>query len=67
MTPARNPSSNRLWWLAATVASLALVALVYWPVLDAGLVWDDISNFTTYPALYHGDAWLGYLRTGFGE
>lgn len=64
-TPPRLP--NRLWWWLATLATLVLVAAVYWPVLDAGLVWDDIANFKAHAWLYYGDEWLGYLLSGYNQ
>jgi len=36
-------SSFRTFWLS--LALVALTAVVYWPVKDAGIIWDDKSHF----------------------
>lgn len=53
--------------IAATAFVLAIVAAVYWPVLDAGFVWDDFLTFEQRAWLYDGDAWKHYIFNGFNE
>jgi len=57
---------NRHWaWL--TLAVLVLVALVYSPVWQAGLVWDDKTIFRDNAWLRYGDAWQGFIFRNFAD
>lgn len=44
---------------------LLVVAIVYWPVLRADFVWDDLIDFQDMAWLRHGQAWLDYVFRGF--
>lgn len=44
---------------------LLVVATVYWPVLRASFVWDDLIDFQSMAWLRHGQAWLDYVFRGF--
>lgn len=44
---------------------LLLVALVYWPAIHAGFVWDDIIDFQQMSWLTYRDEWKHYIFTGF--
>lgn len=47
------------------VSILTLVALVYWPVIHAGFVWDDIIVFQQMSWLTEGNEWRHYIFRGF--
>ena len=49
------------------VASLVLLitGAVYWPVLHAGFVWIDFTDFVDMPWLRHGDLWQQYIFKNF--
>lgn len=66
-SPVRFLYSGRNAYALGALAVLALVAVVYWPVLSAGFVWDDLLNFKQRAWLYHGDEWKQYVFTGFND
>lgn len=50
---------------AAALLVLALVAAAYWPVLHAGLVWDDKTIFHDNAWLRYGDGWKDFIFHNF--
>ena len=58
-----SPRAQRLR-AAAPWAACALIALVYWPILRGGFVWDDKIAFVDAAWLRQGDAWLHYAWVG---
>ncbi|MBD8873111.1 tetratricopeptide repeat protein [Rhodanobacter sp. DHB23] len=56
--------SNKLTWIAAT-AVILVVAIVYWPVLHAQFIWDDLIDFQQHAWLSQGDEWKHYVLRGF--
>jgi hypothetical protein len=64
----RKASASGPWWLSMpAAASLIIVAvsLVYWPVVHADFVWDDLIDFRDNAWLTHGDAWMHYVLKDF--
>lgn len=59
--------TGRLAFSLALLAVAAVVTLVYWPVTQAGFVWDDLLTFEQRAWLHHGDAWKRYIFTGFNN
>lgn len=51
-----NSEQNRKHWIPVA-ALIALVAALYFPVLGAGYIWDDIAFFTPSSDLRTGDVW----------
>lgn len=58
------PAAGERLRAAAPWAVCALVALVYWPVLSGGFVWDDKIAFVDSAWLRHGNDWLHYAWRG---
>lgn len=52
---------------SVTVAVLILIAILYWPVMHAGFVWDDILDFVDMGWLTHGDDWKHYIFKDFND
>lgn len=50
---------------AAASLVLVIVALVYWPVIHADFVWDDITDFVDNNWLTFGDDWKHYVLKDF--
>lgn len=44
---------------------LALIVLAYWPVMRAGFVWDDVTDFQKMSWLTYGDEWKHYIFKDF--
>ena len=55
---------NRILVASASLV-LAVVALIYWPVLQGGFVWDDLISFVWNDWLIQGDKWKTYIFRGF--
>lgn len=51
----------------ASVLVLAAIAVIYWPVLHADFVWDDVGMFVNTPYLSQGDHWKQYIFNGFSS
>ncbi len=52
---------------AVEIAILGLIALVYWPVIHGGLVWDDKFYLHDRAWLRHGHEWLRIALHGFPD
>ena len=52
--------------LSAIIILLA-VALIYWPVVHAQFIWDDILDFQKSAWLRHGDDWQSFLLHRFND
>ncbi|HTV84498.1 MAG TPA: hypothetical protein VME63_03790 [Dyella sp.] len=54
---------------ACAVAGIVIIAtaLVYWPVLHAQFVWDDVLDFVQKDWLSHGDEWKHYIFKDFND
>jgi len=48
-----------------SIAILALVAILYWPVTHAKFVWDDVVDFQEKAWLTSGDDWKHYIFKDF--
>jgi len=59
--------SSRLPSAATNTVVVALVALVYWPVHDAGFVWDDKVQLHDTAWLRHGNDWIVVVLHGFAD
>jgi tetratricopeptide (TPR) repeat protein len=46
---------------------LAIIALIYWPVIHADFVWDDVADFVKNNWLTHGDDWKHYILRDFNS
>jgi len=57
--------NQRLLKAAATIALVALVAVVYWPIRHAGFVWDDVMCFHDAAWLRVGAGWKHFVFSGF--
>lgn len=55
---------KRLIWATATAAIL-VVAIVYWPVVHAQFIWDDLIDFQQHAWLRQGDEWKHYILRDF--
>jgi hypothetical protein len=44
-----------------SVITVALVAIVYWPVVHANFVWDDVVDLHDRAWLRHGDDWKHFI------
>lgn len=53
-------------WLAL-IPVLAIIMAVYWPLMHAGFVWDDILDFVNMPWLRYGDAWKHYVLRDYND
>jgi len=62
MSARRSPGDTARWLLGVGV--LAFIAAAYWPVADAGFLWDDKSTFHDAAWLRQGQEWLHYMRSG---
>jgi len=61
----RNCTRDRLIRAAASLAILAIVVVVYWPVSHARFVWDDNTCFHDSAWLREGSNWVNYALRGF--
>lgn len=52
--------------LSAAVVTI-IIALVYWPVVHAGFVYDDILDFQKMAWLRHGNDWQQFLFRRFND
>jgi hypothetical protein len=50
-----------------TALILAIVVVIYWPLRNAGLVWDDLFYLHDRAWLREGDAWVRYAMHGFPD
>jgi len=57
---------GRLRWCLYTIVLVA-VAVIFWPVVHGGFVWDDWPSFHDKPWLTQGDLWLSYVFKGFNS
>jgi hypothetical protein len=48
-----------------SIVVLALVAILYWPVIHANFVWDDVVDFQEKAWLRSGDDWTHYVFKDF--
>jgi hypothetical protein len=55
---------NRSFAILAFVA-LGLIAILYWPVINANFVWDDVVDFQEKAWLRSGDDWKHYILKDF--
>jgi protein O-mannosyl-transferase len=46
---------------------IAVIALVYWPVVHANFVWDDVLDFVQMSWLRSGDEWRHYIFRDFNN
>lgn len=60
-------TTHRILRVAGPVAVLGLIALVYWPMRKAGLVWDDHLYLHDSAELRHGNDWLRIVFHGFRD
>jgi cytochrome c oxidase subunit IV len=61
-----NPDTRKpLQTAAIALAILALLALLYWPVVHGDFVWDDVVNFRKNDWLTAGDQWKHYVFRDF--
>lgn len=59
--------SNKTVLSLAAFAIVCLTALIYWPVLQAGFVWDDKNIFHDNAWLRYGDGWKELVFHNFYE
>lgn len=59
--------SNRWVFGGVTLATILVITLIYWPVMHAEFVWDDILDFQRTAWLRHGGDWQQFLRHGFND
>ncbi|MFK2872302.1 tetratricopeptide repeat protein [Dyella lipolytica] len=57
---------NRLTCGVAVIV-LIVIGVVYWPVIHAGFVWDDVLDFVQMGWLRHGDEWKHYIFKDFNN
>lgn len=56
------------WSMRVTAGLVLLVtAIVYWPVVHANFVWDDLIDFRDNAWLTHGHAWMHYVLRDFNH
>lgn len=62
-----NPASHHraVYLLAASI--ILLVVLTYWPVVHAGFVWDDVTDFQKTAWLRQGSDWQHLLLKNFND
>ncbi|MBS0571265.1 MAG: tetratricopeptide repeat protein [Proteobacteria bacterium] len=60
------PGGNRAFW-GVLIGTLAIIAIVYWPVHAAGLVWDDKFYLHDRAWLRQGADWLQIVLHGFPD
>ena len=63
----QNSASRRLGFLPVASFVLLIVAVIYWPLSRAGLVWDDKIWITDQAWLRDGDTWRHLMFHGFYE
>lgn len=63
----RNVPAGHAAVTAVVVVAILVVVLVYWPVVHAQFVWDDLRDFRDMAWLSHGDAWKHYVFNGFND
>lgn len=51
----------------ATGLALMVTAIIYWPVVHANFVWDDLVDFRDNAWLTHGHAWMHYVLRDFNH
>ena len=67
MTDSTWAAWQRVFRLAVFVVPMVLVALVYWPVYGAGLVWDDHTQFHDVAWLRNTSDWVQFALHGFSD
>jgi len=51
--------------LVTMIATILVAAIIYWPVVHAQFIWDDVIDFQQHAWLRQGDEWKHYILRDF--